>query len=283
MCKLSVIVPVYNALNDVKLCLKSLKHNFNFELGEIIIVNDCSNLKTSNFLRKFVQSNTQFNLIENQENLGFVKTCNKGMKISNGNIVVLLNSDTVIPPHFVEKIIECFNSKNKIGIASPISSFSNAYFIPCKRYSDIGKINNLLEQKHKCAYPLILTAEGFCYCIRRQVIEQQGYLDEIWGKGYHEETDYSLRAIKNGWENALIDNLYVYHRRNASFGENREIQIKKNNPEFYRRWGDFRQKYKAEHNLINPIIEIEKEIYPNGNPASSKCSLLEKFFRYIQK
>ena len=74
MKKISVIVPIYNALEDVETLLKSLVKNFNFNLGQIILINDCSNEETSNFLLEFCQKNLDFKLINNEENLGFIKT-----------------------------------------------------------------------------------------------------------------------------------------------------------------------------------------------------------------
>ena len=63
-------------------------------------------------------------------------------------------------------------------------------------------------------------------------------------------------------KNVLIDDLYVYHKRQASFGsENRAKQIEQNNPEFHKRWYGFREKYEKENNLVNPIEKIEKEMF----------------------
>ena len=60
----------------------------------------------------------------------------------------------------------------------------------------------------------------------------------------------------------MIDNLYVYHKRQASFGEQeRERLLSQNNEVFYERWRGFRQKYKEDNNLINPVIAIEKEVF----------------------
>ena len=198
MNKISVIVPIYNALEEVKLLLNSLIKNFNFYFGEIILINDCSNEDTSNYLREFTSSNPDSTLINNKTNLGFVKTCNKGIKSAKGEIIVLLNSDTVIPSEFCERIIKCFNSDDKIDTASPISSYSARYFINLPKNMTLEQMNNELREYHKCKYPLIPDSEGFCFCIRRELVEQQGYLDEIYGRGYFEETDFSYRAIING-------------------------------------------------------------------------------------
>lgn len=260
--KLSVIIPIYNALEEVKLLLDSLKENFNFYLGEIILINDCSKQDTTDFLYEFAKNNTQFVLVNNEENLGFVKTCNKGMKMAKGDIVVLLNSDTIIPKEFCERIIKCFNSDSKIGTASPISSFSDRYCIPLREDMSIEEMNNLLRKRHKCVYPQITTAEGFCYCIRKALIEAQGYLDEIYGKGYHEESDFSCRASVNGWKNVLIDDLYVYHKRCCSFGtESRKSQKRQNGSIYQSRYAVWR--YVNSVNIPADTMDIiKKEMFP---------------------
>lgn len=263
MSKISVIVPIYNALDALKVLLASLLKNFNFELGEILLINDYSNQETREYLTQFVNEHSKFKLFNNEKNLGFVKTCNKGMQLASGDIIVLLNSDTEIPSNFCEQIIKCFESDSKIGIASPISSHSWLFYIPLPKNYSLEKMNSKLRQKHKCSYPLIHAAEGFCFCIRKEVIEKQGYLDEIYGKGYHEEVDFAYRAISNGWKNVLIDNLYVYHKRHASFGvEQREILLKQNDTVYRQRWNGFKENYEKENNLINPVIKIEQEMFP---------------------
>ncbi|MBQ9245889.1 glycosyltransferase family 2 protein [bacterium] len=94
-----------------------------------MLINDCSDKETSDYLESFVNSNSGFILVNNKENLGFVKSCNNGIKVAKGEIIILLNSDTIIPSEFCERIIKCFNSDEKIVTSSPISSCSARYFI----------------------------------------------------------------------------------------------------------------------------------------------------------
>lgn len=273
MCKISIIIPIYNALDEVKLLLKSICDNLNFELSEVILVNDFSNEITSNYLKEFTEKNKDFILLENEENLGFVKTCNKGMRIAKGDICVLLNSDTLIPKEFAERISKCFISDSKIGIASPVRTFGGQYAIKMPKKWTLEDMNNSLRKKHKCFYPIIPSAEGCCFCIRKAVIEQQGYLDEVYGKGYHEEVDYAYRAITNGWKNVLIDDLYIFHKMHASFGEEeRNRLIKQNNAIFNERWKGFKRSFIDNNNWKNPVIKIEEEMFPLRKVFSIKKS-----------
>jgi GT2 family glycosyltransferase len=126
-------------------------------------------------------------------------------------------------------------------------------------------MNNLLDSVHKPTYPPVLKAEGFCFSIRRKVIEQQGYLDEVYGHGYYEETDFTVRAIKNGWKSVLIDNLYIGHARHRSFLNKykRDILVDKNSKIFKTRWENFVDSYIEENFITNPIKKIKNKMYGN--------------------
>ncbi len=257
----SVVVPVYNALDDVKILLQSLAKNFNFSLGNVLLIDDCSKNDTKQYLKEWCQKDKRFTLLENQENLGFIKTCNRGMKMATGDIVCLLNSDTEIPQGFCEKILRCFITNSKFGVASPIGSNTLEYCIPLPPHKTVEDMNKIILNYHGPSYPRIPAAEGFCFCIRKEVIKKQGYLEEKYGKGYHEEIDYSYRALKNGWQNVLIHDLYVYHKRQASFGEKqREYLIAQNTPLFMKRWKGFREKYVVENHLTNPMPLIKQDL-----------------------
>lgn len=263
MKKVSIIIPIYNALDEVKLLLKSICDNLNFELSEVILVNDFSNNDTSDYLKDFVIKNKNFILLNNDKNLGFVKTCNKGMNVAKGDIIVLLNSDTLIPKEFAERIIKCFDSDKNIGVASPVRTFGGQFAIKMPKDWSLEQANQYLRKKHKCIYPRIPSAEGCCFCIRKTVLEKQGYLDEVYGKGYHEEVDFAYRANTNGWKNVLIDDLYIYHKMHASFGtEFRKKLIEQNNIIFYERWSDFYSNFVQKYNYKNPVEKIENELFP---------------------
>ena len=260
MNKISIIIPVYNALDDLKLCIESIVCNVNFEYTSVLIIDDCSSSETKNYLKNL--AHPKIKIIFNEQNLGFIKTCNKGLLDESAEIYVLLNSDTIIPKNFCEKIIECFESDENIGIASPISSHSSRYYILKPLNMSLDEINSKIEKIHNPKYPEIPSSEGFCFCIKKDTIDKIGVLDTIYGKGYHEEIDYSYRAIQNGIKCSLIDNLYVYHKNNVSFGSVlRRKQMEENSKIFKKRWGNFYKNWIKEHKHINPIKKLRKEFF----------------------
>ena len=173
--KISVVIPVYNAKEDVQKCLNSVKENFDFSDGEVILVDDCSQQETADYLKTEAATNPdKFTLIRNAENAGFPKTCNNGIAKAQGEIIVLLNSDTMIPAEFNKKIAACFDSDPQIAVASPIASYSGSYFIPLRDGETVESMNEKIEQLHNPVYPAIPTAEGFCFCIRASALKKYG-------------------------------------------------------------------------------------------------------------
>ncbi|MDR2644398.1 MAG: glycosyltransferase [Endomicrobium sp.] len=262
---ISLVIPVYNSLNYVQILFNSLLRTFEFSSGEIIIIDDCSEVQTALYLEKFVFTHKGFRLFKNTKNEGFIKTANRGLKEAKGDVCVILNSDTEIASGFNKKILDCFNSDNSIGVAFAIGSSAEYFCIPQIKNRSIQQMNDLLDTVHKPTYPLVLRAEGFCFCIRRKVIEQQGYLDEIYGHGYYEETDFTVRAIKNGWKSVLIDNLYIGHARHGSFlsKDKRSYLVDKNSKIFKTRWGNFVDSYIEEKFITNPIKKIKNKLPGN--------------------
>ena len=87
-------------------------------------------------------------------------------------------------------------------------------------------MGSLVARHSACLYPRVAFLNGFCYMIKRPVIEALGYFDETnFGRGYGEENDYSLRAGKAGWQLAIADDTYVYHAHSRSYSDERRKEL----------------------------------------------------------
>lgn len=250
---ISIIVPVYNALDEVKLLMSSLSQTSFDANTEILLIDDCSGVETATYLSEFACGKHQFSYIKNDENLGFVQTCNRGIDLAKNDIVVLLNSDTMVPDNFENAIINCMNADKNIACASPIGTCTRWFDI---RVDTLDELNDKNKKLGTPKYPAF-TPEGFCFVCRKSILEKIGKLDTAFGRGYCEEDDLVLRAISSGYNTVLIDNLIVYHKRNASFGaEQRQAQHRRNNSIFGARWGnqqEYIHRYVGIYRLVDEI------------------------------
>lgn len=264
-----VVIPVYNALGYVKQCLNSLElYQDGFNL-QVIVVNDASNPETTDWLRKFCQLKSGFTLIDHAKNQGYTKAVNSGLRQAHAPYVVTLNSDTLVTQGWLKGLIDCINSASKLGIVGPLSNAASWQSVPELMDKDSFKINRLpqgltptdfakLVQKvsNKC-YPKVNVINGFCFMIKREVMDAIGYMDEInFPIGYGEENDYCIRAAKSGFELAIADNAYVYHAKSKSFGHSQRKILSQQGTEALVRLHGRQQLQRLTHNLKqHPVLD----------------------------
>jgi GT2 family glycosyltransferase len=223
-----IIICVHNALKDVKSCLDSLLVSTS-QPYHLILVDDGSDKATEQYLREFSQSHPSL-LLRSEDATGYTYAANRGMRASSAEFVVLLNSDTILTPKWLDLCIACIQSDEKIGIVGPLSNTASWQSVPKIEQNGDWATNPLPDgvtpahMAHLIAtysgrlYPEIPLLNGFCLIIRRSLLENVGLFDEEhFGKGYGEEDDLVLRARKSGWKMALADDVYIYHSQSKSY------------------------------------------------------------------
>lgn len=262
--KVDVIIPIYNSLNWVKLCIKAVLKNTNFDiLGKIYLMNDCSNKETTSYLNEIKERYKDLiEVVHNKENLGFLKTCNKAMSLSKSDYVLLLNSDCIVSKNAIEKMADTMSKDKKIGLLCPISSVAANLSYPIPEGMNFMQVNEVFEKQFRGKTFDACTVVGNCLMISRENINKVGLFDEIFGKGYTEETDYQFKSMKKGMKAKVLIDTYVYHESRVSFGESeKQLKIREEHLKiFFDRWQEEYNRCMAEYQKNNPIDYINKNI-----------------------
>jgi len=261
--KCDVIIPVYNSPEWVKLCVYALMQNTDDKvLNTVYLINDCTNEVTTNLLDNLKDKYKKIQVINNEENLGFVKSTNKGLKMSTADCVLLLNTDCIIAKDTISKLIKHIEKDKKIGLICPVANNAANLSLPMYEGYTYMQMDQLLENNFKGQSFDACTIVGNCLLITRDCIEKTGYLDEIYGMGYGEETDYQFKAMKEGFKAKVAIDTYVFHKAEVSFGTSKKKQerLEKNRKIFFDRWGDEYYKLAEEYNKNDPIKYIDEKI-----------------------
>lgn len=222
---LAVIVPVYNAFEDVEICIERLLR-FTPARVDILLIDDASpDDRIAPLLQRAAQA-PNIRVLTNPENLGFTRTINRGIEETGAADVIFLNSDARVTPFWTEGLRRAAYSGPRVATATAMSDRAGAFSAP-----EIGNENVLPAgideidyaiafRRHSLGlYPRVPTGNGFCMYVRRTCIEQIGPLDaEAFPRGYGEENDFCMRALRAGWTHVIDDRTYVFHERTKSFG-----------------------------------------------------------------
>lgn len=257
--KTSIVLLTYNKLEFTIQCIESIRRYTTPETYELIVVDNCSTDGTQQWL----QSQHDIVKILNDSNYGFPKGCNQGMEIATGDAILLLNNDTIVTENWLNNLLYCLYSDEKIGAVSCVTNnCSYAQTIPVS-YESLEGMHSFASEynvSNSSKWEERLKLVGFCILMKRDIINEIGMLDERFTPGNYEDDDYSLRIRKAGYRLILCKDTFIHHYGSVSF---REIQgshkkiLQKNLKKFEEKWG-FNPDY-SQHIRFNIVDMIANE------------------------
>lgn len=284
----NIVVPVYADWATIKQNIGSLVKFYEDNPSvEVYYVNDCG--PRADYIEKKIIKNIKniknFHYLRNEKNLGFVKNCNNAVNnlvIDKTADILLLNSDTVVTKGFVEEMQGILYSQKNICAVNPRSNNATVWSIPTdSSMARRPQSSFMLWQKLKGELPdkyIAPTSHGFCMLIRRDVIDKIGLFDEVYGRGYGEENDFTMRARKDGWVCAVANHAFVFHYGSKSFGVKKQKSFSSTNSMI------LLNRYPEYNNLVAHYVSEHPEptSLANRNRFSESLQLPVRIIKYGQ-
>ncbi len=288
---ITVVIPVYNAYEETKACIKSLLKNTEFP-HQVLLIDDCStDERIWPLLTSYVDAHEHIKGIRNMKNMGWTATMNKAFILTTGDLI-LLNSDTQVTPRWLEKIIRTARSQENIATVTPLSNAAGAFSIPenntvnsLPEYISIEEMSNLVEKLSSNLSPKVPTGNGFCMYVSRQVLDTVGLFDvEHFPRGYGAENDFCMRSSAAGFIHLIDDSTFIYHQRSASFKEEKNSLIEDSKATLKTFYPHYKKSITdwLEHDPLEPLRqslkqalqEIKPPILPEVQPQDERPVLL---------
>lgn len=264
--EISIIVLTYNQHTSYTIpCIESLLQTTPKNC-EIILVDNGSTDGTVEWMQQL--SYPHLTVIDNKKNLGYAAGNNVGLKKAKGEFIILLNNDTLLPPGWLEPLIEPLKHNKKLGLIGPVTnrigspqqivlpgynnnnnnSHNRSSKKPVKPNDswEEAAIAYMNHQKGTLTYTTMLCF--FCVAISRQCIETVGFLDEQFQKGNFEDDDYCIRVKQHGFQIAYTDASFVWH-----YGEGTLSQLPSR--ELSSIWFKNQKYFKEKHGYLSLIAD----------------------------
>ncbi len=216
----SIIIPHWNGKQHLDVCLSSL-YAQTWRDFEILLVDNGSTDGSQAYLRT---SYSDVRLIELGENRGFTGACNAGYAAAMGDIIILLNNDTEVDPHWLAEIVSAFERYPDVGaIASKMLLFDKRDTFHTA--GDIVRVdgtpnNRGVWQKDVGQFEqeeFVFSACGGSSAYRRAMLEEIGFLDDDYFFSC-EDVDLGWRIQLSGWKVLYVPSAVVYHKLKATGG-----------------------------------------------------------------
>ncbi len=230
-----VVIPVYRGLHHTMACLDAVLATVPRTTG-IVVVEDASPEPALVAALQAAAATGRIRLIRQARNLGFPGTVNAGLRACAGRDVVVLNSDTLVPPGWLGRLRAAAYAAPDIGTVTPLSNDATILSYPAldggnpvPDLAETQAVDALAQAVNGAGVTDIPTGVGFCLYVRRDCLDQVGPLrEDCFAQGYGEENDFCLRAWHLGWRSVAAPGVFVAHVGGQSFGGARQHLMRRN-------------------------------------------------------
>jgi GT2 family glycosyltransferase len=280
----TVVVVSYNSLPFTRLCLESVLAHTEPPAFDLVVVDNASTDGSLEYLLALADGDPRVRLIANDRNTGFPAACNQGLAIARGELLVLLNSDTMVGPGWLERLAAHLAS-DKVGLVGPVTNRIGNQAEVATGYETWGGYLN--EAAHRAAAQPgaafeIETVTMFCLAMTRAVHQRLGPLDTGFGVGTLEDDDYSMRARRSGYRLLCAEDVLVHHFGEGSFGklfEDGEYSrvLDRNRGHFEQKWGTPWAQYgRRQPPEYEALVGRVRELLASRLPAGSTVLVVSK-------
>lgn len=222
--QVSIIIPVYNVLPLAKECVASIFASGSPVTFEVIVVDNGSSPEVEEWLLREEGFHANLRHLRYPEPLGFARAVNAGASAALGEVLVVLNSDTVVTPGWMEGLYLALFADPSLGAITPFTNHAGDEAQMDFRTIDLSLSKSLALVAAKPNPSRIRLVPQritfFCVAIRRAVWLEWGGLDESYRVGNYEDDHLCLRLRVAGFRLGVAEHLFVYHHNNATFHAN---------------------------------------------------------------
>lgn len=271
--KTDVIIPVHDALNQLKECVHSLLAHRSPSLGRIILVNDCSTATTRAWLRRIERSEEGIQVVHTRRRSGFSRALEFGLSHSTAKRFVALNSDCIVGEAWLERLNAAMQPNRGVAMVGPVSnnagwqnlgaiydSAGNYTGEPLPNPPEMERIQQRLDLLKVFDAPDTSLVHGFCVLLDRAIYDRLHGLDvDLFPKGYGEFQDLSLRALDAGFTLRIADDCFVAHARGSSISASQRAHLSREaRRSLYARYTALRYLSAESSSALNPQLSFTR-------------------------
>lgn len=214
---ISIIFPSYNGEKFLNRNLNSIKELSNLNEIELIVIDNNSKDSSVEIIQSFTKE-INLKILKQNTNLGFAKAINKGVLNANGEFIFITNQDVIFPPNFFQELKKIYKAykKNHDILISTALVFEDGkihYFGAKTHYLGFSYTQEIKQSlpKQNLVKATLRSSGGALFMEKKNFLDMGGFDSRLFM--YYEDTDFSLRALRQGLKIYATNNPFLIHQK----------------------------------------------------------------------
>jgi GT2 family glycosyltransferase len=264
----SIIIPTLNQLEYLRMCVDSIFRHTDLPY-EVIVVDNGSTDGTADYLEA-MRGRVRYRLLD--RNYGFAGAVNRGLMMAKGQTIVVLNNDTLVTERWLDNLLACLASDDRIGLVGPVTNYiggEQRIEVPYRTLTEMQAFAAAHNRSNPALWQDVERITGFCLAFRRELWERTGYFDEGYTVGNYEDDDYNIRVKLLGFRQVVARDTFIHHFGSVSIkalGPALDAVNEHNAAYYGEKWGH------DPHGLVGRVRDWVRARQPggveNGFPAA---------------
>jgi len=207
--EISIILLTHGQLELIRQSLERIRRCAD-EIHELIVVDNGSDDEAIEYLK----SQKDIQLILNSEPPGIAKGYNQGAELVSGKYILFMSCDSLLTENCLKSMLCCLQSNETAAMVGPMSNDVSGHQRISIPYKDISEMDAFARQNriqnlgsNKQVFRLL----SHCLLVKKEVIEELGAFDELFGLGTYEDDDLCFRALTNGYSLHIALDAFVHY------------------------------------------------------------------------
>lgn len=283
----SIIIPTYNGAELVNNCLNKLIETVSDHLEvEFLVIDDASTDNTSQLAEKWLTLDSRIRFHRNLQNLGFLRSSNRGAELAKGEVIIFLNNDTLPQPGWLTPLLKTLKDHPEAGAVGGKLIYPDGLLQEAGGiiFSD-GEGWNFGRNDYKINTPIYSFFREVDYCSGallatwRNLFLENGGFDKLFVPMYYEDVDYCFSLRAKGKKVYYQPESVVIHLEGGTAGTDltkgfktyQSINLKK----FINKWSNELKRQPFHPDRIDMmtnfdlVVRSEKESQPEATDAVS--------------
>jgi GT2 family glycosyltransferase/glycosyltransferase involved in cell wall biosynthesis len=240
--QVSLIIPLHAHAELTRACLYSIADHTTHARYEVILVDDTADPET----KRLLDGVQGAKILRNEENLGYLRSMNRGASVARGEWLVLFNNDTEVTRGWLSAMLQCATSAPDVGVVTP------KFVYPDGSLSEAGGIvwrdgtamnYGRGDDPYRFAYEYRRETDygsAAALMVSAELWRDTGGFDERYLPMYYEDADLCFEARERGLRVLYEPQAVVVHVEGATAGNDAESGHKRfqeqNRPKFVAKW-----------------------------------------------